>query len=199
MLRRVLGCQLMLCVTYLEGDVCLRANFGWWQLHIGILPNKVDCDELLALLPSKASEAAADRLVVRDDALGPVLALVVIARARLEKNHRRRSFAEQSTAERDEKKKQPQLSPFLKEGNIFRCRRYTTAIQPPRACLLCESCTAQRRNPHAVTAWAASSADSTLYWHRTGYSAPQGAAVSLKEFPSHTVPCRGYQQKPGPI
>lgn len=88
---------IVLVCCYLKGNVCLRANFGRWQLHIGILPNKVHRDELLTLLPSKASKTAADGLLVCDDALGPVLALVVITWARLEQNHRWRSFTEKST------------------------------------------------------------------------------------------------------
>lgn len=118
----------VLCMTYLEGNVCLRANFGWRQLHVGILPDEVDCDELLALLSSKAGEAAADGLLVCHDALGTILALVVIAGARLQQNHRRRSFTEKSTVESKENSSLICHS-FCKEGSIFRCWCTTTAVQ----------------------------------------------------------------------
>lgn len=51
--------------------------------------------------------------MVRNDALGPVLALVVVTRARLEQNHWRRSFTEKSTVEGNGKKKRLQLSSFF--------------------------------------------------------------------------------------
>lgn len=77
-----MSCYLF-CATYLEGDVCLRTDFGRRQLNIGILPNKVDGDEFLALLASEASQAAADWFMVHYNALSPILAFIVVTRAGL--------------------------------------------------------------------------------------------------------------------
>lgn len=86
-------------MTNLQGDVGLRADFGGGQLHVGVLAHEVDGDELLAALSREAGEAAAHGLSLCHDALGAVLALVVVTGAGLQQYHGRRSLTEQATAQ----------------------------------------------------------------------------------------------------
>ena len=81
----------------------MRANFGWRQLNVGILPNEIDGDEFLTLLASKTGQASTDWLLLYYNALCTILAFIVVTRAGLEQNHWWRIFTEESTLKKNKK------------------------------------------------------------------------------------------------
>lgn len=74
--------------AHLQGDVCLGPDLGRGQFHVGVLAHKVDGDELLAPWAGEAWWAAAGGLLLHHDALGPILALILVAGAGLQQDHR---------------------------------------------------------------------------------------------------------------
>lgn len=83
--------------AYLQGDVGLGPGLGGGQFYIGVLAHKVDSDELLTPRASEAGGAAAGGLLLYHDALGPVLALVLVAGAGLQQDHGWGVLAEEPT------------------------------------------------------------------------------------------------------
>lgn len=81
--------------AHLQGDVGLGPDLGGGQFHVGVLAHEVDGDKLLTPGAGEARGAAAGGLLLHHDALGPVLALVLIAGAGLEQDHGRGVLAEE--------------------------------------------------------------------------------------------------------
>lgn len=73
--------------AYLQGDVGLGPDLGGGQFHIGVLAHEVDGDELLAPGAGEAWWAAAGGLLLHHDALGSILALVLVTGAGLQQDH----------------------------------------------------------------------------------------------------------------
>lgn len=88
--------------AHLQGDVGLGPDLGGGQFHIGVLAHKVDGDELLAPRAHEAWGAAAGGLLLHHDALGPVLALVLVTGAGLQQDHGWGVLTEESAGRRVE-------------------------------------------------------------------------------------------------
>lgn len=71
------------------------AELGARQLQVAVPTQEVDGGHLLALAAIEARQAAADGLAGLHQALGAVLAVPLVAGARLQQDHRRRVLAEQ--------------------------------------------------------------------------------------------------------
>lgn len=71
-------------------------EFGAWQLHIPIATQEVNRGHLVAFAAIKTGHAAAHRVSSRHQALGSILAVGLVAGARLQQDHRWRVLAEQT-------------------------------------------------------------------------------------------------------
>lgn len=89
--------------AHLQGDVGLRPDLGGGQFHVGVFAHKVDGDELLAPRAGEARGAATGRLLLYHDALGPILALVLVTGTGLKQDHGWGLLTEEPAGRRGEK------------------------------------------------------------------------------------------------
>lgn len=190
-------------MTNLEGDVCLRADFGRGQLHVGVLAHEVDGDELLAALAREAGEAAAHGLVLHHDALGAVLALVVVARARLQQHHRRGGLAEQPAAEtkgRQSSLGYPRVFIFI-SGAAILLWSSDSEVQPR-----CAWCPVRKQHSWVLAGIPVLAVNKPVQALKaactalcTGSSALQGTAAWLKQLPPILCPAEVPSEICGPF
>lgn len=94
------------------------AELGARQLQEAVPTQEVDGGHLLALAAVEARQAAADGLAGLHQALGAVLAVPLVAGARLQQDHRRRVLAEQPAGRARGKMAYCSLFGFTTEGGF---------------------------------------------------------------------------------
>lgn len=72
-------------------------KFCAWQLHVRIPTQEVNSDHFITFVAIETRHAATDGLPSNHQALGTILAIGLVAGARLQQDHWRRVLAEQPT------------------------------------------------------------------------------------------------------